>query len=392
MGDGVADGQVGLGVAEVEKEDPELDVEGSEVAGRCGGRAAIGVEKVGEARDVHLAFENAVHEADHVRHVAAATEDFQNQPHQLAAHQNGALSIHRHALIDARQKQLIEVSRAVLGVHQLVQLVVVQIDVDVVPRALIARAPKPHKRLQQQQRRCADFGMRIRKQLQQIAALRSVQQTLLQIAHQKLLQLVALEAQLRQQQTRPAAQFPQRRAQMLPDQLVHLAVAQPNPRRILREAGQREQKLHAQNVLVGRVHIRVAPQKRKQKLREVLEVVFLDLRVVRHQTRPEAQQASLVLALRVRRQQLQRVVVQRLHDQHHNPARSLREIRQQIDYAHRLRRRNLLRHVVPIQQIFHGFPTLPRATGLRLTTALRSEHNSRCSAAGSASRSPPAAL
>ena len=245
-----------------------------------------------------------------MRHVAAATEDFENEPHELAAHQHGALAIHRDPLGDAVQQQLVELRGLVLRLHQLVQLVVVQIHVNTIPRALVARAAEPHERFQKEQRRGADFRLRIGEQVQQVAALRGIHETLPEIADQKLLELVALEAQLREQQAGPALELPQRRSQMLHDQLVHLAVAQPNPRRVLREAGQRQEELHAQNVLIARMHLRVAPQKGKQKLREVLQVVFLHLRVVRHQTRPQSQQALLVLTLRVRRNQFQRVVVQ----------------------------------------------------------------------------------
>ena len=218
--------------------------------------------------------------------MAATAEDFEDEAHELATHQNGTFSVHRDPLGDSVQQQLVELGGLVLRVHQLVQLVVVQIHVNTVPRALVAGASEPHERLEQQQRRGADFGLRMREQIEQVAALRRIHEALPQIVEQKLLQLVTLEAQLREQQARPALELPQRRPQVLRDQLVHLAVAEPNPRRILREARQRQEKLHSQNILVARMHLRVAPQERKQKLREVLQMVFLHLRVVRHQTRP----------------------------------------------------------------------------------------------------------
>ena len=56
VGDGVADGEVGLGVTEVEEEDPVLDVEGIEVGGRRGGRVLVLVEEVQQPRDLHFSF------------------------------------------------------------------------------------------------------------------------------------------------------------------------------------------------------------------------------------------------------------------------------------------------------------------------------------------------
>ena len=145
VGNRVADGEIGLRVAQVEEEDPVLHVEGVEVGGRRRRGAPIRVQKVQQTRDLHFSLQNAVDEADGVRHVAATTEDFENEPHELAAHQHGALAIHRDPLGDAVQQQLVELRGLVLRLHQLVQLVVVQIHVNTIPRALVARAAEPHE-------------------------------------------------------------------------------------------------------------------------------------------------------------------------------------------------------------------------------------------------------
>ena len=80
--------------------------------------------------------------------VAAATEDLQNQPEELPAHEHAALLVHQDSLAHAVQQVLVVLQRWVFLAHQRLDVLACQVLVDASRRRRRVRRQEAHEGLQ----------------------------------------------------------------------------------------------------------------------------------------------------------------------------------------------------------------------------------------------------
>ena len=315
---GLADSGVGLRLANGEKDDPVLDVEQTAVVIV---EARIGrVELLEDGGHIQLVFDDAVHEADQMRHMTTPTKHLQHEAEQLATDHHGALALHGDVFGDAFQNGLVALHRRVFRVDEGLHVFAAEIDVEVGCGQHGVVGGEADEGLEEEERRSAHLGVAVVEEEEEVARRRVVEDVLLQ--------LVALVAELRQQDAAQTSQFPVVRFQVVLHQQGNAVLLALGARQIVLVTSDHQQIQHATQIIRRGHGVRVARQEGHQEDEQVLHVVLVHVEVERRDAGPQPQQRRPVVLLRFERDALQRREVDRVQHGDHRVRRPLREVRQ----------------------------------------------------------------